>query len=141
MRVGRRFLSAQDGAALVELAFALPIFLLLVWGVIDFGRLLWTANSLASAVREGARYAAVLPSPSGSTGAIQGVVERMFSPLGGPALTSSEVVVLDSTATSGNVTVQVKNYPFPTITPLGSLIGDTVSFTRTATFRWERASL
>jgi Flp pilus assembly protein TadG len=43
----------------VEFAVALPIFLLLTIGLIDFGRVVWTNGVLANATREGARYAIV----------------------------------------------------------------------------------
>jgi Flp pilus assembly protein TadG len=47
------------GQALLEFALVLPIFLILLMGVIDVGRAIWAQNSLASAAREGARFAIV----------------------------------------------------------------------------------
>jgi Flp pilus assembly protein TadG len=47
------------GQALVEFALVIPIFLALLFGVIDLGRVIWANDSLASAAREGARYASV----------------------------------------------------------------------------------
>ena len=47
------------GQALVEFALILPIFLIMLMTVIDVGRAIWAQNSLASAAREGARYAIV----------------------------------------------------------------------------------
>ena len=44
------------GQALVEFALVLPIFLLLLFGLIDVGRLVYTWNALNQAAREGARY-------------------------------------------------------------------------------------
>ena len=54
------------GQSLVEFALVLPIFLLLVFGVIDGGRLIYTYNSLSNAARDGARVAIVNQSTSGS---------------------------------------------------------------------------
>jgi Flp pilus assembly protein TadG len=48
-----------DGQALVEFALIIPIFLALLFGVVDLGRVIWANDSLASAAREGARYASV----------------------------------------------------------------------------------
>lgn len=124
---------------MVELAFALPVLLLIVWGVIDFGRLLYTANSLASAVREGARYAAVLPVPSTQVSAIRTAVRRTYVPLGSPALTDAQIVVADDTQVNGSVTVRVTGYTWSTITPLSAVLGSTMTLSRQATFRWERA--
>ena len=44
--------------ALVEFALVLPIFLLVVFGVFDAGRLVYTNSVLSQAAREGARLAA-----------------------------------------------------------------------------------
>jgi hypothetical protein len=46
------------GQALVEFAVVLPIFLLVVFGLIDVGRLVYTNATLSQAAREGARLAA-----------------------------------------------------------------------------------
>lgn len=47
----------QRGSAIVELALVLPLFLLLLFGVIDLGLSFWANLSMQHAVREGARYA------------------------------------------------------------------------------------
>jgi len=134
-----RLLHREDGAAMVEMAIVLPVFLLLVFGVIDFGRLLFTANSMASAVREGARQAAVLADPVASQALVKARVDSAFIPLGGPAITPAEFSV-DVTSFPGSVIVKVTNYPWPPITPLASLLGASVNITRRATFRLERSS-
>ena len=52
--------------ALVEFAFMLPIFLLVITGLFDVGRAVWQQNTLAYAAREGTRYAIVNGSASAS---------------------------------------------------------------------------
>ena len=47
------------GQSLVEFALVFPIFMLLVFGVIDGARLVYTNSQLGQAAREGARVAAV----------------------------------------------------------------------------------
>ena len=47
------------GQALVEFACVLPIFLLMLFAIIDVGRVVWANDSLANAAREAARYAIV----------------------------------------------------------------------------------
>ncbi|MGE5653202.1 MAG: TadE/TadG family type IV pilus assembly protein [Bacillota bacterium] len=49
----------RRGQAIVEMALVLPIFILLVMGIIDFGRLYNAQISITHASREGAREAAV----------------------------------------------------------------------------------
>lgn len=59
----RRWLSRtrrEDGAALVETAFVLPIMLLVSVGIFEFGRAYQTWQVITNATREGARVA-VLP--------------------------------------------------------------------------------
>jgi Flp pilus assembly protein TadG len=53
-RRGRR-----RGQALVEFALVIPIFLLLLFGVVDFGRLIYMNSTVSQAAREGARLASV----------------------------------------------------------------------------------
>ncbi len=47
------------GQALVEFALVLPVFLLLLFGLIDVGRYVYTWNALNHAAREGSRYGSV----------------------------------------------------------------------------------
>jgi len=47
------------GQGLAEFALVLPIFLLIVLGVFDVGRVIWATTSLNSAAREAARFAIV----------------------------------------------------------------------------------
>jgi hypothetical protein len=54
----------EGGQALVEFAFVLPVFLLLLYGIIEFGRYVYTVQILNNAAREGARYAIVHGSTS-----------------------------------------------------------------------------
>jgi Flp pilus assembly protein TadG len=49
----------ERGAAAVELAIILPLLLLILFGIIEFGRAYNVQVSLTQAAREGARYAAV----------------------------------------------------------------------------------
>jgi hypothetical protein len=44
------------GAATLELALALPVFLLLVFGLVEFGLVLYVKGMITAASREGARY-------------------------------------------------------------------------------------
>ncbi|MDK3072569.1 TadE/TadG family type IV pilus assembly protein [Sedimentitalea sp. JM2-8] len=51
----------EDGATLVEIAFVLPLFLLIFLGLIDFGRLAFHFAAAEKAVQVAARIAAVQP--------------------------------------------------------------------------------
>ena len=56
MTIQRR---SQRGQSLVEFALVLPILLILVLGIVDFGMGLRAYVTLTNATREGARFAAV----------------------------------------------------------------------------------
>ena len=49
----------KSGAAAVEFAIVLPIFLMIVFGIIQFGAVLFLHTNMASAAREAARRMAV----------------------------------------------------------------------------------
>ena len=49
----------ERGAAAVEMAIVLPLLLLIVGGIIDFGRFFYTQNIVVNAAREGARSRAM----------------------------------------------------------------------------------
>jgi hypothetical protein len=57
----RRFRLSDDerGQGLVEFALVLPIFLLVIFGIIDIGRVIWATDNITNAAREGARYASI----------------------------------------------------------------------------------
>lgn len=60
----------QSGAAMVEMALVLPILLLLVLGIVDFGRALNYWNDTNQVAGQAARYAAVNTNPGGVNGAM-----------------------------------------------------------------------
>lgn len=52
----RRFLIDRSGAALVEFALALPLFLVLFAATIDGARMLWSYQTAVAGVRDATRY-------------------------------------------------------------------------------------
>ena len=123
----------RRGAAIVEFALVVPILLLLLWGIVDIGRAFYTINNLASAVREGARTAAVMPTdPTAGTNpaTIKSTVTTAFRPIGPPLAPESVFVTL----ANRQVTVKA-SYPFAPLV----LVGWTFPVVRSAIFRWEQA--
>ena len=51
--------SSSRGQGLVEFALVLPIFMVLLIGMVDLGHAIWANNSVANASREAARFASV----------------------------------------------------------------------------------
>ena len=58
----RHFARAERGSALVELALALPMLILVLVGIVEFGRAVNAYVTISGAAREGARYAVLHPS-------------------------------------------------------------------------------
>lgn len=49
----------ENGTSMAEFAIVATFFFMLIFGVIEFGRLFYTLNSLTDAARRGARYAVI----------------------------------------------------------------------------------
>ena len=69
----------QNGAAVVEFAVVLPLLLLIVFGIIEFGFLMYNQAMLTNASREGARAGIVARSPRRSTAEIRTIVQTYCS--------------------------------------------------------------
>jgi Flp pilus assembly protein TadG len=131
----------EEGAAIVEFALVMPILALIVFGIIDFGRAFYTVNNIISAVREGARYGAVLADPDSPVARqeIRQRVRNVSRPFGGDSLSDAQILIRFDVDTG--VTVRVENYPFQPLTPIAGAVGlGTWPITREATFRWERGT-
>ncbi len=59
MKLRRILLRSQHGQAMVELALALPVLLMLFFGIIEFGRIFGAYMIISNLSREGARYGVV----------------------------------------------------------------------------------
>ncbi len=107
--------TSDRGTAAVEFALVLPVLLLIVFGIIDFGRALNAQISLTGAAREGVRLAA-LGYPDA---AIQARVAAAAPSLSGVTAT----VVASCGAGAGpaeDAQVDV-SYQFSFITPIGAI--------------------
>lgn len=59
LRILQRLRRRQLGQSLVEFALVLPLFLLIVFGIVDAGRYVYITNAFNQAAREAARYGSV----------------------------------------------------------------------------------
>ena len=120
---------AERGQSLAELALILPVLLILLFGVVEFGMVLKSYIQVTNATREGARYAALGATAgsyptncqaSGDTTA----VGRTCSSLAGLKLAnvSSVTVTYPNGKVSGNKVVVTVNYVYKFFTPVGGLI-------------------
>jgi Flp pilus assembly protein TadG len=65
----------QQGAAALEFALVAPLFLLLWFGILDFGLAMYAKGLITNACQEGARYGAIYHLSPPSNGDIQGYVQ------------------------------------------------------------------
>jgi len=66
----RKFAGQNDGAIAVEFAFTAPLFMALVWGIIEAGIALWIQFGLENAVETAARCASANTTTCSSASAI-----------------------------------------------------------------------
>lgn len=75
---------AERGSSMVEFAIAAALLLLVLFGTIDYGRLLYTKHAVANAARQGSRWAIVHGKDSGApadSAAVQSYVRGLNIPL------------------------------------------------------------
>ncbi len=82
-------LQDQRGSVAVEFALILPILTVLLFGVIDFGRMLWFKEVLVNATRDGARMATLYDSGNNEAA----IRDRIALSLQNGGLTPSNLVV------------------------------------------------
>lgn len=144
----RRAWKCESGAELLELAIALPILMLIIGGVIDFGILFQRYEVVTNAAREGARVAVL---PDFGVADVQARVNSYLAASGldavGPA---PQVVYTTSEVTPGGPSIDVVRvtvqYPhqFLLLTPLAGLLGKgghgDIMLTAASTMRLEVAA-
>lgn len=122
MKQNKRFKSNEQGATLVEFSIAATVLLVVVFGVIEFGRALWTHNALSDAARRGARYATLHSAAEIEqvrNVVVYGNAEGTGTPMI-PNLTTEKVTVDYSNfaLNAGTVSVSVTGYEFQFIVPI-----------------------
>lgn len=94
-----RFRSGSDaGAVAVEFALILPVLLMLVLGIIEFGRAYNVQNSLSAAAREGVRVMAISKDATAARTATKNA--GLFN----PAVTDAQICISTTTPTACSAT-------------------------------------
>ncbi len=147
-----RLVSADGGAAAVEMALVLPFLMVILMGIIEFGRVLYSHQVITNASREAARASATDFEP------YTVAANRILAPAGIPLPTAScatspsigyssicqTIVIIPvgtTTAQAHRVTI---SYNIAYMTPLGALLemiagnstwGEGITITSTAVMR------
>ena len=105
----------ERGSNAVEFGLVVPILLILVLGIVEFGHAFQVQGTLSAAAREGARVMALQNDPAAARAAVRGA-----SPTLDPAVTDAQITVAPTacpptSTTTTNVRVTVV-YPMPFLT-------------------------
>jgi len=129
----------HQGQGLVELALVLPILLLVVFGVLDLGRMFFATTTLTNAAREGVRYLTLYPDDiSNELGTFLGVKTATIDEANyaGLSVNDSQVTVTcsnvdtDDFCDSGTPATVTVTYDFDLI--LGWILPTPITITRSA---------
>jgi Flp pilus assembly protein TadG len=129
--VSKRPLRGERGATAVEFAFIMPLLLVLVLGIAEFGRAFQVSGTLSAAAREGVRVMALQNDPAAARAAV-----RDAAPALDPAVTNAQITITPAscpTTGTGSTTVRLTvTYPMPFLT---SFFGSGVDLTGTGVMR------
>ncbi len=109
----------EKGQAMVEFALVLPLLILLLCGIIDFGWLFMNQSLLDNASRETTRYMTMNYDDTLTNSANQTVaLTEMKSVLGTSVLSGSSLTLTLSVNTTDNSITITASYPLQTLTPV-----------------------
>ncbi len=99
-----KFFRLENAQTMVEFALVFPLILIITYGIMEFGRMIWIYAAVTNSAREGARYGAA----AGSNGSV-----RYYQDCTGikDAVMRNAILV---PITTGNITVSYDNGPSPT---------------------------
>ena len=125
----KKLRTAEDGAAAIEMALAVPVLVSIIYGIFSFGQILEADAGMQSAVGEAGRYATLCLSPTStgtcSTPTNTQISTMVTSKLFGAASSATPTVTRDTTNKTVTISLtysQAMQFIFFT--------GPTVSFTR-----------
>ena len=122
----RKCLRGEAGAAAVEFALVVPILLLLLVGILEFGRVYNAQIELTAAARQGVRVMAIQNSQAAAKSATE-----LAAPSLNPSLTDAQIAIVSSPVNTGlcapgsTVTVAA-TYP---LTFLTGMFGTSITLT------------
>jgi Flp pilus assembly protein TadG len=95
MTGNRAILRNEAGGAVVEFAFAMPVLILMIWGIFQIGIILHASAGMQHALGEGARFATIFPRPDNDA-----IVARVNSKVFGTGIGNFSAPTLTTPASS-----------------------------------------
>ncbi len=126
MKPGRQCNHSEKGQSMVEFAVGLVLLIILMAGIVDLGRALFTYMSLRDAAQEAANYAIINPSDTNGIKNRARESSNMMKSISsdGQASTAVDVTINGGACTGNEVVIKVTYSNFPITMPfLGALIG------------------
>src|SRR4051812_15199302 len=108
---------SRKGATLVEFAIVVPVFLLFVFGIIEYGRMIMGQQVITNAAREGARMGVLDNSTSAD---VSTAANRYLSPAGISSATISATPNPPSSAAYASLVTVTVSVPFNSVSWLPS---------------------
>lgn len=132
----KSFLKNENGQAVVEFAIVLPILLIILCGIIDFGWILSAQLATNNCAREGARYAATLSTYSTAETETALRVMNVASDNIDDEITTTVVFSNAGNPSAGDVTVLVTSR-IPTLTFIANTIfgGSSIDLSSSVTMK------
>jgi Flp pilus assembly protein TadG len=110
----QQHLRSERGASAVEFAFIVPLLILLVLGIAEFGRAFQVQGTLSAAAREGVRAMALQNNQTSARAMVRSVASSLH-----PAVTDAQIAIspsaCPSTYTSGASVTLTISYRLPLI--------------------------
>lgn len=129
------------GAAAVEFALVVPLLLMLVFGIVDFGYMInrssMVNNAARDAAREGSLHGTQADITATATSSLGGVPNTTISVSCSKPDGTTCGASYDTDAASGGTSVVTISYEHQMITPISFIFGDSVNLSRTAQMRIE----
>ena len=125
-----RRLRDERGASAVEFALILPLLVLLVLGIVEFGRGFQVSGTLSAAAREGVRVMALQNDPAAARAAVRSAASSLD-----PAITNAQITITPATCPTGVGTTTVRltiHYVQPFVT---GIFGASIGLTGTGVMR------
>ena len=126
-----RNLNDERGATAVEFAFIVPLLIVLVLGIAEFGRAFQVQGTLSAAAREGVRLMALQNDPAAARAAVRNAAASLE-----PGVTDGQITITPAscpTLNAGTTSVRLTiSYPMPYLT---GFFGTGVDLTGTGVMR------
>lgn len=130
--MSRRRRTDSRGAAVIEFALILPLLMIMLAGILDYGQIYFTRLTMTNAAREGARVGVTLPEANAQAAAVAAASSYLAS-----AHVNAVVTATVPSQANPAVTVTVTIDP---LRPLIGLIPTPGRLSVSASMRWELAT-